>query len=314
MLASPRQQGTSRFCGRQVAESICGISAPATSPFSALAPGLQCGGCGGTSVCGDLPKHAPGLAETRASAVAGMCVQAHGERRRKRRHTAAGDCPCYGYTSKVGQPPFSLEERNVYFEKFNMIFSGPNYFRNNILTIVDGQVLKHVTEALFQIYRLQSLIVGRRGTGQCGSGNRTVSSVDHTNTSRAPQTFKATDHLLGTGFLHVFIAMNTFTSTALTCRYPPTPYKLEADCQENALCHLGTAGHAGFNEPPAFFPSAWYWSCNDWSFSKSALKPPPLCSPSSLLADAFCGQRKEWVTAGCPSAPRETSISWESKS
>lgn len=253
MLASPRQQGTSRFCGRQVAESICGISAPATSPFSALAPGLQCGGCGGTSVCGDLPKQAPGLAETRASAVAGMCVRAHGERRRKRRHAAAGDCPCYGYTSKVGQPPFSLQEINVYFEKFNMIFSGPNYFRNNILTIVDGQVLKHVTEALFQIYKLQSLVVGRRGTGQCGSGNRTVSSVDHTNTSRAPQTFKATDHLLGTGFLHVFIVMNTFTSTALTCRSPPRLISSRLTARKMPFVTLALLAMLGLMSHPPFF-------------------------------------------------------------
>ena len=63
------------------------------------------------------------------------------------------------YTSIVGQPPFSLGERNVYFEKFNMIFSGPDYFKNSMLTVVDGQVLKHITEALFHIYELQSLVL-----------------------------------------------------------------------------------------------------------------------------------------------------------
>lgn len=206
-------------------------------------------GCGSRSVCGDLPEQAPGLAETHVPVqLPGRCTRAHGERRRKGRHAATVDYPCYGYMSIVGHPPFSLGERSVYFEKFNMIFSGPDYFKNSMLTMLDGQVLKYITEALFRIYEPQSLVLGRRGRGDRGSGNRTVSSVNCTNTSGAPQTSKAIDYLLGTGFLHVFIAMHTFTSTALIC----SP-KLEADRQENVLCHPGTAGHTRFTEPPTFF-------------------------------------------------------------
>lgn len=158
------------------------------------------------------PKH------THQCKLPGKCMQAHRESRGKRRHAATVDYPCYGYTSIVDQLPFSLWERNMYFEKFNMIFSGPDYFKNNILTMVDGRVLKHITEALFQIYKLQSLVVGgRRGRGEWGSGNRTVSSLIRANTSRAPQTSKAIDRFLGTGFPHVFVAMHTFTYAALTC-------------------------------------------------------------------------------------------------
>lgn len=49
-----------------------------------------------------------------------------------------------------------------------MIFSGPDYFKNSILTVVDGQVLKHITEALFRIYELQSLVLeeGAESVGQ----------------------------------------------------------------------------------------------------------------------------------------------------
>lgn len=56
----------------------------------------------------------------------------------------------------------------MYFEKFNMIFSRPDYFKNSILTVVDGQVLKHITEALFRIYELQSLVLeeGAESVGQ----------------------------------------------------------------------------------------------------------------------------------------------------
>lgn len=156
----------------------------------------------------------------------------------------------------VPSGPFSLGERNVYFEKFNTIFSGPDYFKNSTWAVVDGQVLKHITDVLFHIDKLQSLVLGRRGRGERGSGNRTVSSVNcELNSPGAPQTSKAIDHLLGTGFLHVFISMCTFTSTALTCSCtPPTlPPKLKADHQENALCHLGTDGHARFTEPPTLF-------------------------------------------------------------
>lgn len=140
--------------------------------FTALCPGAtacRALGCGSASVCGDLPEQEPGLAEKNVPVrLPGRWTQGHGERRRKGTHTATGDYPCYGYVSIVGQPPFSLGKRNVYFEKFNMIFSGPDYFKNSILTVVDGQVLKHITEALFRIYELQSLVLeeGAESVGQ----------------------------------------------------------------------------------------------------------------------------------------------------
>lgn len=140
--------------------------------FTALCPGAtacRALGCGSASVCGDLPEQEPGLAEKNVPVrLPGRWTQGHGERRRKGTHTATGDYPCYGYVSIAGQPPFSLGKRNVYFEKFNMIFSGPDYFKNSILTVVDGQVLKHITEALFRIYELQSLVLeeGAESVGQ----------------------------------------------------------------------------------------------------------------------------------------------------
>lgn len=81
-----------------------------------------------------------------------------------------------------GPATFLTGERNVYFEQFNVIFAGSNYFKNSMLTIVDDQVLKHITEVLFCVCELQSLVLGRSGRGECGSGNRTVSSVKCTNT------------------------------------------------------------------------------------------------------------------------------------
>lgn len=180
-----------RFCP-------CHFTALCPCPGAAACHAL---GCGSTSVCGDLPEQAPGLAETHAPVqLPGRCTQAHGEQRRKGRHAATVVCPCYCYTSIVDQSPSSLGERNVYFEKFNTIFSGPNYFKNSMLTVVDGQVLKHITEALFRIYELQSLVLGRRGRRDCGSGHRTVSSLNCANPSGAPQTSKAIDHLPGLAF------------------------------------------------------------------------------------------------------------------
>lgn len=44
---------------------------------------------------------------------------------RRGRHVATVDYPWYGYMSTVGQPPFSLEERNAYFEKLTWSLPDP---------------------------------------------------------------------------------------------------------------------------------------------------------------------------------------------
>jgi len=161
-----RQRGTRRLCGRRDAEPTCGISAPAPGlVLSAVVAQVSVGTC--QSKHRAWPKHRC------------WCRCQEGSRGEEEEEEIAptGDYPWCGYTSIVGQTPFSLGERNVYFEKFNMIFSGPYCFQNNVLAVMDGQVRKHITEALFQIHELQRLAVGRRVRGDCGSGNRTVSSV-----------------------------------------------------------------------------------------------------------------------------------------
>lgn len=37
----------------------------------------------------------------------------------------------------------------MYFERFNVMFSGPSYFKNSILTMVDKQVLKTTQKCSF---------------------------------------------------------------------------------------------------------------------------------------------------------------------
>lgn len=168
--------------------------------------------------------------------------------------------------------------------------------------MADSQVLKNNTEALFHIFGLQSLLCGRKGRGEWGSGNRTVSSINCPNSSGAPSTPKAIDYLLGAGFLcdHSNAHFHHHCSD-MQLHLPLLP-NLEADHQENALCHFVIAGHAKFTKPLTFLIQHCTGLARTGTFPNTSWSP--LCS-SSLLTVAFCSQMKE-----CP-APQESRVCWE---
>lgn len=106
-------------------------------------------GCSSTRVCGVSSR--PGWNAQRACARTTHIDHREGKskRERERRCAATTHRPCCGYMSVEGQPPPG--ERNTCFEKFNVIFSIPNYLKNNILAMVCSQVIMQITEhsALF---------------------------------------------------------------------------------------------------------------------------------------------------------------------
>lgn len=96
------------------------------------------------NVCGDLPEQASPLAKTHMPVqLPGKCTQAHRERRRKR------EACSYCWLSMIwlhvhnGSATFLTGGKKCIFWKVNMISSRPNYFKNSMLTVVDGEALKH---------------------------------------------------------------------------------------------------------------------------------------------------------------------------
>lgn len=100
--------GSEQALRQQVTEPLCGVSAPVPALQCALLCALPL-----TSVYGDLPEPAPALSKTHTLLhLKERGTQARGERRRKGRHTAVIDHPCYGYRS-IG--PFPIKGKKCVF-------------------------------------------------------------------------------------------------------------------------------------------------------------------------------------------------------